>query len=903
MRKRSWVWVGVGEATSTILAAALAYLINILTGEQHPRAAIVSGVIALVVFSALFAWGRRALEARRSAKEQPGGGSASRAPARSVTISGEFKSSPVVLSEGGPVVILDRVKSDSISVIVGGDSGRPADSAAKQAILNRPGQRPADGSGLAAVADELAISVDTQWNDEANWRHLSDPYAMPVRWVPADPLLTVSWPTLVRLATEGPGWPPASRSRESWAKGPAELAGKGNDLIDVLARVPTGRLAVLGEPGAGKTILLVRLILDLLAQRQPGQAVPILLPMGSWNPEQEELYAWMERWLTTDNPALSTPWPGTRRRSRARALLEEGFILPLLDGLDEMPAALTGKAIAEINDALHAGQRVILAARTDAFRMAVQRSRGAEVKLAGAAGIELCPLDTGVVIEYLRDSAGGQESAARWDDVAAVLAADQSAPVTQALTTPLMAALARAIYNPRPTESLSSVERHPAELLNQEMFWCREAVERHFFDVFIPAGYRQRRDESRNARCTADQAVRWLTFLAEDLQRRQGTTDFAWWQLQGAAPRLLPGLFAGLAAGITAALTVPWRGWGVGILTSITIAFIVRRQIHSGEPGLARGLAGGMLGCEAAAVMALIIFGAGPRNTYLGSFLAGSTVMGIVVAPAGRFYAGLIGAFAGETATAFYERASAFESIRMPVGSVAAFLVNGVALGLAVGLAAGLYNQRTPARGLRWSWLGFAVGIAVGGLLGFVIWATSGLTAGLICGGVAMVAGAVAGGMYEIARPTDTKRATSASAVLARDRATFFATFPLAFAVGLAAGLGTALSPPDPNSNGPYHGVAYGVGIGVVGFAAIALAFSFYQAMWGSFTLARWWLAAANRLPFRLMTFLTDAHTNRGVLRQVGAIYQFRHAELQRHLAGEPAAHSSASVSITDLNS
>jgi len=334
----------------------MAYLINILTGEQHPRAAVFSGVTALVVFSALFAWGRRAFEAHRSAaKEQPGDGSAPQAPARSVTISGEFKSSPVVLSDGGPVVILDRVKSDSISVTVGGDSGRLADNAAKQEILNRPGQHPADGSGLAAAADELAISMDTQWNEEANWRHLNDPYAMPVRWVPADPLLIVSWPTLVKLAIEGPGWPPASRSRESWAKRPAELAGKGNDLIDVLARVPTGRLVVLGEPGAGKTILLVRLILDLLAQRQPGQAVPIMLTMGSWNPEQEDLYAWMERWLTTDNPALAAPWPGTRRRSRARALIEEGFILPLLDGLDEMPATLTGKAIAKINDALRAG--------------------------------------------------------------------------------------------------------------------------------------------------------------------------------------------------------------------------------------------------------------------------------------------------------------------------------------------------------------------------------------------------------------------------------------------------------------------------------------------------------------------------------------------------------------------
>jgi hypothetical protein len=32
------------------------------------------------------------------------------------------------------------------------------------------------------------------------------------------------------------------------------------------------------------------------------------------------------------------------------------------------------------------------------------------------------------------------------------------------------------------------------------------------------------------------------------------------------------------------------------------------------------------------------------------------------------------------------------------------------------------------------------------------------------------------------------------------------------------------------------------------------------------------------------MRFLADAH-QRGVLRQAGAVYQFRHAELQRHLA------------------
>ena len=54
---------------------------------------------------------------------------------------------------------------------------------------------------------------------------------------------------------------------------------------------------------------------------------------------------------------------------------------------------------------------------------------------------------------------------------------------------------------------------------------------------------------------------------------------------------------------------------------------------------------------------------------------------------------------------------------------------------------------------------------------------------------------------------------------------------------------------------------------------------------WGGHQLARLWLALRGRLPWRLFAFLEDAH-QRGVLRQVGGVYQFRHARLQDRLAG-----------------
>jgi hypothetical protein len=48
--------------------------------------------------------------------------------------------------------------------------------------------------------------------------------------------------------------------------------------------------------------------------------------------------------------------------------------------------------------------------------------------------------------------------------------------------------------------------------------------------------------------------------------------------------------------------------------------------------------------------------------------------------------------------------------------------------------------------------------------------------------------------------------------------------------------------------------------------------------------LARTQLAMRRRLPWSLMDFLADAH-QRGVLRQAGAVYQFRHIDLQHRLA------------------
>src|ERR1039457_4317598 len=133
-------------------------------------------------------------------------------------------------------------------------------------------------------------------------RPLNDPYPLPVRWHSADPDLVEPWQSLIHQADTWTGGPllasPGARGAGGGGLGGRGRAGGlagGGKLADVLAKVPTGRLVVLGAPGAGKTMLLGQLLLDLIARRSPGGPVPVLLPVASWDPVAEGLYRSEER--------------------------------------------------------------------------------------------------------------------------------------------------------------------------------------------------------------------------------------------------------------------------------------------------------------------------------------------------------------------------------------------------------------------------------------------------------------------------------------------------------------------------------------------------------------------------------------------------------------------------------
>jgi hypothetical protein len=673
----------------------------------------------------------------------------------------------------------------------------------------------ATDAGLETLADQLAMSVGRQWRLEAQVRRLNEPYPLPVSWSAPDPALTDGWESLVELARTGAGWP-SPPPRGAWADSQDDLAGEGNELATILTWVPTGRLVVLGEPGSGKTILMIRLVLDLLKDRSTGDPVPVLVSLASWNPREQELNKWLAARLAVDHPTLTVPAPkGTGTGNRAEALLLGGLIVPIMDGLDEIPDALRGPAITRINDALQPGQHAVVTCRTEHYLKAVMPPDGDEVRLRAAAAVQLDPLDGPKVSRYLLEDAGGALAKARWVPVIDRLGTQ--APVAQALTTPLAVGLARTIYNPRPGEQ-AEVLRDPAELCSPELR-DRGAVESLLLDGLISAAYRQ------PGRWTAPQVDIWLTFLARHLQYTIRSPDLAWWQLPRAVPAVV-------------------RSWPAFVLVS----------------GVAAGL-----------IITLLL--------WLGQFVLGYSFTSLFDFESGAVLA---------AAAVFLATAGRLGILFVHRSSTAGRWVN------APGFSPGAAEDLAPAlsRGLRFSprRLTGVLGGCLVACLGFdlvvndhretvhdlVPAVITGLVSGLALGLPASLAGL----------PGDLSGAASPMVVLARDRRA-------AVARGLVIGLvlGLLLGTAGIVFNGPPFSIRYVMGIvfvfGLLGLAGglpfISLGMG-KDTAWLPYMLARGWLAMTRRLPWRLMSFLADAH-DRGVLRQAGAVYQFRHIELQRRLA------------------
>jgi hypothetical protein len=196
----------------------------------------------------------------------------------------------------------------------------------------------------------------------------------------------------------------------------------------------------------------------------------------------------------------------------------------------------------------------------------------------------------------------------------------------------------------------------------------------------------------------------------------------------------------------------------------------------------------------------------------------------------------------------------------------------------------GLRTWRSLIWILVWSGNGMIFGFVASRLLGSEAGIAVGFAAGLLAGICVRLIGAV---VHALTEPVELTKTISPAELIDTDRAT-------ALHQGLITGIGKATVlwlaiwlTFEPLYQLPF-GEVFPSGVWLLGWLASAcigaLHWVLLTTVWGPWLVARTWLSLTGRLPWSIMAFLADAH-RRGVLRQAGGVYQFRHARLQDHLA------------------
>ncbi|SER28566.1 hypothetical protein [Actinokineospora terrae] len=698
-------------------------------------------------------------------------------------------------------------------------------SAVSLAAATRGGAR---RGSLSSARNRLAKAVRHQWNQEIGARGLRQPRPLRLSWSP-----TARERVSAKESAVGAPAPTGSLTLTAHERPTSELVTAFRDL-------PSKQLVVLGQPGAGKSVVAMLFTVDLLDTPESDAPVPVLLPVAGWDP-REDVRDWVARRVHEEYPDIVTA-------ATARELVAANLVMPVLDGLDEMPRALLPAALTGLDRVTGDGLRLLVTCRGQVFEQAVREDH---TQLSRAAVVEIEPVATEDAAAYLDD--GSAEGDDRWAPVVDELRAHPDAPLAQALSTPLMLSLARAVYRTSasdPSTLVPLAANGPA------------AVEDHLLARFIPDTY-------ADSPYPPAKAERWLRTLAHHLTHpATDRVNLNWWQFDQMLPARLIGAF------VTSVVTV--GGMAVGVLAKV-MGFAEGLAVFTGL-----GLVGGVL-AGLATGRAVV----GRTSRRLGLTVVGAALRDGAVATAA---ACLIIASAGRSATMTLDYLAYLST---PVFLI---LISTIALAL-MGNGLALARSAAPARpSLHWGGLlrevkagigtmvlvGIPTGVAIGVYSGLrADTATTGLSDGVLATAVVtVVLGTLVGIARALAAPATEDHIRSPRTALSDDgTALSTVTLVSGLSVSLLASAAAALL--DSNSDIP--GLAFAlvpVSILVIGFGS--------GAAWLRYHAALALLALRRRLPWHTTRFLEDAR-GRGVLRQSGASYQFRHKRLMSHLAPTPA--------------
>jgi hypothetical protein len=308
-------------------------------------------------------------------------------------------------------------------------------------------------------------------------------------------------------------------------------------------------LLILGEPGAGKTIALLKLAERLVTQstQDLSQPMPVVLNLASWATRRQPIADWLIEELREKYQvpkAISKPW------------IEQEQLILLLDGLDEVKADCRNDCVRSLNQFIvtHSVTEIVVCSR-------VRDYEALSEKLQLRSAICLQPLTAGQVDHFLaaNESLAGLRSLLQ-----------QDAELKEFAQTPLILNVMSSAYEDWSIEDL------------MQQFRSAENRYGHLFDTYVDRMLRR-----RLLPYPKEKILRWLRWLARQMVR-EGAIVFLIERMQPSwleSPSkeklyrienfLVIGLTVGLTIGLITGLTFRLLFWfSIGLIVGL------KRQIE-----------------------------------------------------------------------------------------------------------------------------------------------------------------------------------------------------------------------------------------------------------------------------------------------------------------------------------
>ena len=746
--------------------------------------------------------------------------------------------------------------------------------------------QPPEPKNLCDIARQLGDQIDGLWGPEASNRRIYQHHFVPVQLYQS---------TKHRSALQ-------HVSSRAWKATEYQDA-----LVSLVHRKGVRRAVILGEPGLGKSTLALMLLLGLRATDP--DCLPLLLSVGSWDMDAERFHSWLDRQLAINYRAVNAMGD-----DRIKQLVYSDQVLIILDGLDGLGEANLARAIAQINETIPSDRPLVVLSRPP-------QARVLDALVDGDSRSIFClrPPGTRAIQQYLRFVARTKRALAGWRIVADEIKTEHPCALSELLRSPLFLDMALRTYrSPSQIQAfVHSVRNKPVALAEATL------IDAYLQDQFVEA-----------ANGPPHRSARWLEYIAH----RVGEFDvdsIAWWRVADAVPDrvLVAAITLCLAPAYWLALLMPpglTRGLAIGTFTGILIGVTRARSLHHaamtgslitlllvGSIGAARTTSGVAVAdaAQLSVSVGLIILlktemivpearyvrrlaerwawlasrptlaGFAARIERCGRPLAAITLTGLAPATAtallhdwrpgiaaDRSFSGVWMAVSFGVAVAVLSArllvpvASPPRPSRMTLrsrgtrlGSVMPHVSAGIASAVSIGLAGGIVGALRN---------GFAYGATLTVLFGLV--------AGLPIG--------IAGGIIRWLNEPTIQHVTASPIYTLRNDwcATFgcIAVVSVTSAGSIAALLGPlhflTMELGYPLLVRPVHGLLFGATVG-------AIVACYYNATPG-FLIGVCWFSITRKLPWRLMSYLRTMQAA-GLLRQVGAVYEFRHKMLRERLA------------------